>query len=87
MRMDLLYDFDWAKSLRKCMLFALALLQGVIFSSRVVPAARPTIQYPRSDQERMLLTAQGPGPGGMTPTDTWGICRGFFPVPECKFSH
>lgn len=52
------------------MLFALALLQGVIFSSRFVPAARPTIQSPRRDQERMLLTAQGPEPEGMTPTDT-----------------
>lgn len=68
--MGSLYDFDWAKSLRKCMLFALALLQGVIFSSRFVPAAPPTIQCPRSNQERMLLTAQGPEPGGMTPTDT-----------------
>ena len=66
--MDLLYDFDWAKVPRKCMLFALVLLRRVIFSSLLVPAAGPMLHCPSSDQERMLPPAQGPGPIGMTPT-------------------
>lgn len=85
-RMGLLYDFDWAKSPRKCMLFALALLQRVIFSSQLVPAAPPMLHCPSSDRERMLPPAQGPGPVGMTPTNTWAIFGGFFQGPEYKFS-
>lgn len=49
------------------MLFALALLQRVIFRSQLVPAAPRMLHCPSGDRERMLPPAQGPGPVGMTP--------------------
>lgn len=50
------------------MLFALALLPRVIFSSQLVPAAGLMLHCLSRDLERMLLTAQGPGPVGIRPT-------------------
>lgn len=50
------------------MLFALALLQRVIFSSELVPAAGPMLRCLSRDLERMLSAAQGPGRVRMNPT-------------------
>lgn len=58
-RMDLLYDFDWAKMLRKCTLFDLALLQRVIFSSLLVPAAGPDATRSKQWLRKDALTSVG----------------------------
>lgn len=52
------------------MLFALALLQRVIFSNQFVPAADRCYPVQAVTGKGCSQPAQGPGPVGMIPTNT-----------------
>lgn len=60
--------------------------KGLFLVNQLVSTAPLMLPCPRSNRERMLPPAWGPGHVGMTPTNTWGIFRGFFQAPEYKFS-